>query len=640
MLNITITRSESNPILKPDPNLLWEAAASFNPSIVAEEDYYHVLYRAISSEMDYEGQMLQLSTIGHALSGDGLWLMQKRQFITPEHDWERFGCEDPRITNIDDEFLITYTAISNWPPSSDSIKVAIALSKDLRTIDEKHLVTPFNAKAMAFFPEKINGQYVAVVTVNTDEPPAKIALAYFDQKSDIWSESYWQKWYAELDKHLIPIQRLNSDQIEVGAVPVKTVDGWVLIYSHIQHYFQENRRIFGVEAVLLDLSNPQKIIGRTTESLFVPEAEYELNGMIKNVVFPSGAMIVGDEFRIYYGAADTTGAVISVKLAVFLSLLKQSEYRAVLKLRKYSGNPILLPRSDQAWQAQAVFNAGAIMVNNQTYILYRAMSLDNTSTIGCAISEDGYSINHVFHDPIYVPRMEFETKKRPNDFSGCEDPRVTQFGDKIYMFYTAYDGSNLPRVALTSILVDDFVQHRWIWQKPILISDPRIDDKNACLFPEKINDRYVILHRAAGYDIAIDYVDSLEEFSTGTQLEKEASITPRLNYWDSAKIGIAGPPIKTDKGWLLIYHGVSESDRNYRLGFLLLDLTDPFKVLYRTPYPILEPETEFERIGIVNNVVFSCGAVLRDGTVFVYYGGADKVMAVATMSLDELLSVV
>lgn len=640
MPTITVTRSESNPILKPDPNLLWEARASFNPSIVAEEDYYHVLYRAISSAIDHEGQALELSTIGHALSGDGLWMVQKRQLITPEHDWERFGCEDPRITHLDGEYFITYTAISHWPPSADSIKVAIALSKDLKTIDEKHLVTPFNAKAMAFFPEKINGKYAAVVTVNTDRPPAKIALALFDQKSDIWSESYWRQWYRELDKHVIPIQRLNSDQIEVGAVPVKTTDGWVLIYSHIQNYFQEEKRIFGIEAVLLDLQDPQRIIGRTTESLFVPETDYELNGMIKNVVFPSGAMIVDDEFRIYYGAADTVGAVASVKLVVFLSLLKQSEYRAVLKLRKYSGNPILEPRGDQAWQAQAVFNAGAIAVNNQNYILYRAMSPDNTSTIGCAISEDGYSVSHVFHDPIYVPRMDFELKKRPNDFSGCEDPRLTQFGDRIYMFYTAYDGIAPPRVALTSITVDDFAHHRWIWDKPILISDPRIDDKNACLFPEQINGRYVILHRAAGHDIAIDYVDSLEDFSTGTQLEKEAAITPREGHWDSAKIGIAGPPIKTAKGWLLIYHGVSELDRNYRLGFLLLDLNDPFKVLYRTPYPILEPETEFERIGIVNNVVFSCGAVLRDGTVFVYYGGADKVMAVATIGLAELLAVV
>ncbi len=540
---------------------------------------------------------------------------------------------------IDNEFLITYTAISAWPPSVDSIKVAIAFSDDLESVKERHLVTPFNAKAMAFFPEKINGKYAAVLTVHTDQPPSKIVIAYFEKRSDIYDQAYWQDFYAHLDEHTLAVSRLNTDQVEVGAVPVKTADGWVLIYSHIQNYFNAAERIFGVEALLLDLNAPERIIGRTTESLFSAQESYEKHGEVTNVVFPSGAVIVDDEFRIYYGAADTVGAFVSVKLAIFLSLLKQSPYKEVIKLQRFANNPILVPKADRAWQAQAVFNAGAVYLNDKVFLLYRAMSLDNTSTIGCAISEDGFVFNDLSYSPVYVPRMNFETKKEANGFFGCEDLRLTIIDDRVYMFYTAYEGISPPKVALTSILIDDFVNSRWLWQEPIAISNPDIDDKNACLFPEKINGRFVILHRAAGHDIAIDYIDSLEEFKNGLQLEKEGIISARPGHWDGAKIGISGPPIKTEKGWLLIYHGVSEVDRNYRLGYLILDLEDPFKILYRSEYPILEPETDFEKFGVVNNVVFSCGAVVKDGLLFVYYGGADKVMAVATLPINQFLDV-
>ena len=167
-----------------------------------------------------------------------------------------------------------------------------------------------------------------------------------------------------------------------------------------------------------------------------------------------------------------------------------------------------------------------------------------------------------------------------------------------------------------------------------------MDNKNSCLLSEKINDKFVVLHRTAGKDIAIDFVDKLSDFEQCCLLEKEAALQPTKNGWDSAKIGIAGPPLKTEKGWLLIYHGVSKFDRNYRLGYMILDSNDPFNVLYRTKYPILEPQFEFEKKGIVDNVVFSCGAVEKDGIIYLYYGGADKVIAVATLEMEKLLSVI
>lgn len=640
--NITVNRSTRNPILKAKSELLWEAEAVFNPSVLQDNNQFYMAYRALSLSQNYGDQALNLSTIGLTISPDGKEFNSgaHQQFIIPSEDFDHFGCEDPRLTKIEEEYFICYTGLSAWPPSADSIKVAVAISDDLKNIKEKHLVTPFNAKAMALFPEKINGQYVAVLTVNTDQPPSTIAIAKFDRREQIWDPIFWQQWYAHLEEHQLYLPRFNTDHVEVGAVPVKTEAGWVLIYSHIQNYFQPKKRIFGIEAALLDLTDPQKIIGHTNSPILQPQKDYELKGMIKNVIFPSGATIVGDEFKIYYGAADTVGAEASVKLGFFLSLLKNTSSKEVLKFHKYPHNPILSPRDNESWQAQAVFNSGALYENGKFYLFFRAMSWDNTSTIGCATSQDGFNFTQLGHDPVYAPRMPFESKIRPNAFSGCEDPRLTKFADRIYMFYTAYNGKSPPRVALSSIKESDFLTHNWLWTEPILISNPGINNKNACLFPEKINDHFVILHRCAGRDIAIDFIDEISDLKAEDFLEKEGSFNPRPNSWDSVKIGVAGPPIKTEKGWLLIYHGVSRFDKNYRLGYMILDLNDPFHVLYRSEYPILEPQYEFEKKGIVDNVVFSCGAVEKNGLIYLYYGGADRVMCVATMATKKLLSVI
>ncbi len=114
-------------------------------------------------------------------------------------------------------------------------------------------------------------------------------------------------------------------------------------------------------------------------------------------------------------------------------------------------------------------------------------------------------------------------------------------------------------------------------------------------------------------------------------------IGPRINAWDSSKVGISAPPIKTKYGWLLLYHGVSKSHNTYRVGVLLLDLKDPAIVLARSSDAIFEPQEDYEKIGVVNNVVFPCGMILKGDLLYIYYGGADKVVGVATMKLSILL---
>lgn len=318
-----IERSDKNPILKPKKNHSWEANAVFNGCPIRKEGGIYLLYRALSSPHYNTATKLELSvsSIGIAKSKNGIDFRDRQRFIAPEKPWEYFGCEDPRVTKLDNKYYIFYTALSNYPFGSEEIKVGLAISKDLETIQEKHLITPFNAKGMALFPEKINGEIWAVLTVNTDQPPAKICLASFKKEDGIWSGKYWQKWYKNIDKNYLDLQRKPQDQIEVGTPPIKTECGWLLIYSYISNYFSPNS-IFGIEAALLDLKNPNQIIGKTKASFLNPEKHYEQIGLIPNIVFPSGALLEKNLLYLYYGAADTTCCVAFVDMKILFNELK------------------------------------------------------------------------------------------------------------------------------------------------------------------------------------------------------------------------------------------------------------------------------------------------------------------------------
>ena len=182
---------------------------------------------------------------------------------------------------------------------------------------------------------------------------------------------------------------------------------------------------------------------------------------------------------------------------------------------------------------------------------------------------------------------------------------------------------------------DNFLNKRWKWTTPRIISDPVRSDKNTCIFPEKIKGKYAFLHRLE-HKIWIDYLDDIEYQDKGWLAGKPIML-PREHEWDSEKIGIAGPPIKTDVGWLLIFHGLSKFDRKYRLGAALLDLKRPENIISRLDYPILEPEEQYEMEGDRPGTVFACGSVVIDGKIYVYYGAADQVVAVAHCRLKDIL---
>ena len=631
-----IRRSTHNPIISPIADKSWEARGTFNPSPVKVGTIIHMLYRALGRP-DALMTPAGISTIGKALSLDSRHFQNRRQFIIPEQEWEKYGCEDPRVTFFEGKYYIFYTALGGVPFGPGNIKVACAISKDLETVDERHLITPFNAKAMALFPERVGGKVTAILTAHTDEPPAKIAIAQADSVEELWTRAFWEKWHAELEHHSINPLRFEHDHVEVGSPPVKTKDGWLLFYSYIQNYFGGGERVFGVEAMLLDLKDPKKIVGRTKGPILVPEEIYEKYGIVPNIVFPSGALLHSNgRVDIYYGAADTVCARASLNLPDLLAAMLPE--RRIELAERAKENPIVTPDPSHPWEKKATFNAAAADMDGTVHILYRAMGEDNTSVLGYAASKNGVKITERLDKPVYVPREEFEMKRgQQNSNSGCEDPRLTRIGNTLYMTYTVYDGANPTRVALTSISIKDFLAKRWNkWQKPVLTTPEHVSDKDMCLMPEKINGQYMLMHRIDPM-LCADFLDTLD-FKKNVLTRCIEIMGPRPGMWDSKKIGIAGPPIKTKKGWLLIYHGVSKTN-TYRLGAALLDLKNPSVVISRSVDTILEPLEQYEKEGLVRNAVFSCGAVLRGDTLFIYYGGADTVLGVARVSLKKLLNI-
>jgi predicted GH43/DUF377 family glycosyl hydrolase len=304
-------------------------------------------------------------------------------------------------------------------------------------------------------------------------------------------------------------------------------------------------------------------------------------------------------------------------------------------------NPIISPNSRNGWEAWQTFNPGVILLDDKVHFLYRAIGQDGLSRLGYASSDDGFKINERLPIPIYEHKITRRTLSPVScasggSWGGCEDPRIVRVDDEdtLYMTYTACDGGL--RVALTSIKLEDFLNKRWKWEHPALISAPGEVHKNWVIFPEKINGKYAILHSISP-EILIDYVDSLD-FDGTSYISSCYDAGERTNCWDNWVRGPGPPPIKTKDGWLLFYHAMDDSDPGkYKVGAMLLDNNDPTKVLYRSKEPVLEPCESYENQGFKPGVVYVTGAVVKNGELIIYYGGADSFVCSAHNKLDDFL---
>jgi len=324
------------------------------------------------------------------------------------------------------------------------------------------------------------------------------------------------------------------------------------------------------------------------------------------------------------------------------------------KLDRHNLNPVLSPQQIRQWEHGGTFNPAAIKDDDgKVHLLYRAIGADGISRIGHVSSEDGYYFGNRSMYPVYEPLPGYgmtdpqkatgPTRYCPEFYTsgggwgGSEDPRAIVVDGRVYMTYVAFEGWHSVRIALTSILMDDLKKGHWNWQKPVLISPPGQTAKNWVIFPERINGRFAILHSIVP-NIQIEYVDSLNAITSNINSPRLHGPQPgRKDFWDNRVRGAGPPPIKTDIGWLLLYHAQDNHQPDkYKIGAMILDLYDPTKILYRSPQPILEPDAYYENDG-KPGVVYASGAVIMGENLTVYYGGGDKHVCIAQTPIKSLL---
>lgn len=290
-------------------------------------------------------------------------------------------------------------------------------------------------------------------------------------------------------------------------------------------------------------------------------------------------------------------------------------------ITRFSGNPILTKEA-VPYPVATVHNAAVVKHSHEYIMIFRSHRLNGRSILGLARSSDGYKFK-VDPKPFMTPSDEY-------DEYGVEDPRITYIDGTYLITYSAYSRYGV-RVGLAR--TEDFSQV----ERVAYITQP--DMRNVVIFPEKFGEYYVRLDRPHTelnrWSIWISYSKDLINWG-------RSKIVMRAQFyrWDAMKLGPGAPPVKTEKGWLNIYHGVFETMAGavYRLGAALHDLKDPAKIIGVGDHWILEPEDPWERVGYVPNVVFSCAAVPEeDGALKIYWGGADTVMCVGTANIHELV---
>lgn len=295
-------------------------------------------------------------------------------------------------------------------------------------------------------------------------------------------------------------------------------------------------------------------------------------------------------------------------------------------VQRYGGNPILT-RADVPYPVETVHNAAVVKHGGEYVMLFRSHLRNGRSLIGLARSEDGFRF-HVAPRPFLIPAGEGLFAEYEE--YGVEDPRICAIDGTFYITYSAYSRHGV-RIALAR--THDFT----VVERLALIT--QADCRNVVLFPELFGGRYARLDRPhseiSPWSIWISYSPDLVHWG-----DSKVLIKPLSYHWDEMKIGPGATPMRTEKGWLNIFHGVFKTMDGaiYRLGVALHDLADPGLVLGVSDDWILQPEDPWEVAGYVHNVVFSCGAVgEEDGTVKIYWGGADTVICMGTASVENLV---
>jgi predicted GH43/DUF377 family glycosyl hydrolase len=329
---------------------------------------------------------------------------------------------------------------------------------------------------------------------------------------------------------------------------------------------------------------------------------------------------------------------------------------------------VILDKTKLDFENDGVLNPAVIKVDNKVHIFYRAVARGNYSTVGYCVLNGPLEIEKRLEYPLMKAEFDYESH-------GVEDPRIVKIDDLYYLSYTAYDGLNalgcvavskdlehfekkgivVPRVTYPEFIrltsKKGLIKHKYYrYNQHDAVLEKDIDrmllwDKNVVFFPRRINGELCFLHRIKPGIQIVTGIKSLENLTAEfwenylVHLDEFILLDPKYQH-EKNYIGGGCPPIETDQGWLMVYHGVHESVNGYVYCacVALLDLEDPRKEIARLPYGLFKPDQEWELKGYVRNVCFPSGAALFDDTLYIYYGAADERIACASVSLSELLN--
>jgi beta-1,2-mannobiose phosphorylase / 1,2-beta-oligomannan phosphorylase len=319
-----LQRHHANPILEKNPENSWEKGSVLNPSVLFEDGLFRMLYRATNdTHNDVPGKYM--SSIGYAESTDGIHFTRfPDPLLHADQEYEsRLGCEDPRVTKIDGQYFLYYTAIKEADNGDDVVRIALATSHDFAHWTKHGIVGPRHiaSKAAVLFPEKIKGQYVLFYTWMSDSPMSTIMEARYNTLESVISspEHLMVEGIERFDENAVFKPHENSFRgAEVGAVPIKTEYGWLFIYCPATDHHE-----WSINAALLDPDDPRKILAITEEPILRPESEVEVHGIVNNVTFPEGAVVVGDELYVYYGSGDQGICLATCNFHELLHYLKK-----------------------------------------------------------------------------------------------------------------------------------------------------------------------------------------------------------------------------------------------------------------------------------------------------------------------------
>lgn len=464
----------------------------------------------------------------------------------------------------------------------------------------------------------------------------------------LYSSNTIEAWACERENVLTEEMR----DMQVMVMDVKVIDEGIFVTYYVAPHAKKISLVdFKLQAALFDKKNPAQLLWHSTSPI------HDITEKNEDLIYPFGLVSLERSFVSYWQGKDglflfNHKYMRGEKKRHVPSGYKEEEGddEVDFTIDRVPQNPIMEPQDHCTWESQAAYNPTVIMGDDgKIHIIYRADGDDMMSVWGYAATMDGITISDRSHQCIYQRKTETTKMQFPprqviytsgnNGGGGCEDPRAVLIDGVVYVTFTAFDGWGSVRVGLTSISFEDFKNKKWHkWKETSLISPPGEINKNWVIFPEKINGKFAVLHSFSP-NILIEYVDSLDDLGGDNVITSNNSrpIDPSRS-WDSWFRGVGPAPLRTEEGWLVFYHAMDHRNPDrYRLGALLLDLNDPTKELCRSQKPILEPDADYENNGHKWGVIYSCGAVIKDDTVFVYYGGSDKVVCVAKASIRELL---